>query len=83
MAVLKQASSRLALLFVLFYPSLIFYSSLALRDTLLLTFIVLATVFFIEENGSLQASNDLFVFVASERRFVIFILLSVHNVKAH
>lgn len=39
-------------LFVLFYPSLIFYSSLALRDTFVVTFMVLATIFFIDKKWS-------------------------------
>jgi hypothetical protein len=36
------------LLFILFYPSLLLYSSLALRDTLVFIFMILAVIFFIE-----------------------------------
>ena len=36
------------LLFMVFYPSLLLYSSLALRDTLVLIFMLLSVIFFIE-----------------------------------
>ena len=58
-------------LFVLFYPSLIFYSSLALRDTLLLTFMVLATVFFIEEKWKLTGLAMIFLCLLKPQNAVL------------
>jgi hypothetical protein len=43
------------LLFILCCPSLIFYSSLALRDTLIMAFMVTSTIFFIERRYALTS----------------------------
>ena len=47
-------------LFVLLYPSFIFYSSLALRDTFIVAFMVIATVFFIEEKWKFTGAAMVF-----------------------
>ena len=45
----KNFLKGLPLYFILFYPSLIFYTSLSLRDPVVLFFMILGTVFLIEK----------------------------------
>ena len=47
----KNFLKGLPLYFILFYPSLIFYTSLSLRDPVVLFFMILGTVFLIEKKS--------------------------------
>ena len=48
----KQFMPKHLILFLVFYPSLILYTSLTLRDTLVMVFMVVSVVFYIEKKHS-------------------------------
>ena len=67
------------LLFLIFYPSLLLYSSLSLRDTLVMVFMVLSVILFIE-NKKLSAiiiSLPLF-FIKFQNFFLIIVFFLAH-----
>lgn len=66
-----------ALLFVVFYPSLLLYSSLALRDTLVLMFMVLSVIFFLENRRLLAVLISLPLFVIKFQNFFLMIVFFV------
>ena len=67
------------LLFVLFYPSFLLYSSLALRDTLVLVFMIVPVILFLENRRllALIVSSPLF-FIKFQNFFLILIFFVVH-----
>ena len=67
------------LLFVLFYPSFLLYSSLALRDTLVLIFMIVPVILFLENRRllALIVSSPLF-FIKFQNFFLIVIFFVVH-----
>ncbi len=67
------------LLFVLFYPSFLLYSSLALRDTLVLILMILPVLLFLENRRllALIVSTPLF-FIKFQNFFLILIFFIVH-----
>ena len=61
-------------LFVLLYPSFIFYSSLALRDTFIVAFMVIATVFFIEEKWKFTGAAMVFLCLLKPQNAILLAL---------
>jgi hypothetical protein len=67
------------LLFILLYPSLILYSSLALRDTLVLLFMLLPIVFFIENRKLLAMLISLpLLLIKFQNFFILIIFFIIH-----
>jgi hypothetical protein len=68
------------LLLILFYPSFLLYSSLALRDTLVLTFMILAVVFYIEKRILLALIVSLpLAIIKFQNFFLIIIYFVIHS----
>ena len=67
------------LLFVLFYPSFLLYSSLALRDTLVVVFMIVPVILFLENRRllALIVSSPLF-FIKFQNFFLILVFFVVH-----
>jgi hypothetical protein len=67
------------LLFVLFYPSFLLYSSLALRDTLVVVFMIFPVILFLENRRllALIVSSPLF-FIKFQNFFLILVFFVVH-----
>ena len=67
------------LLFILFYPSLLLYSSLALRDTLIFIFMILSVIFFIENRrlSALLISIPL-IFIKLQNFLLIIVFFLAH-----
>ncbi len=67
------------LLFILFYPSLLLYSSLALRDTLVFIFMILSVIFFIENRrlSALLIATPL-IFIKFQNFFLIIVFFLAH-----
>ena len=67
------------LLFLLFYPSFILYSSLALRDTLIFLFMIMSVIFFLENRRllALLIAAPLF-FIKFQNFFLIIVFFIVH-----
>jgi len=63
-----------ALLFMVFYPSLVLYSSLALRDTLVLFFMILPVIFFIEDRKLLAILVSLPLLLIKFQNFFLMIV---------
>ena len=67
------------LLFMVFYPSLLLYSSLALRDTLVLMFMILSVIFFLENRRLLALSVSLpLLFIKFQNFFLIIVFFIAH-----
>ena len=67
------------LLFMIFYPSLLLYSSLALRDTLVLVFMVLSVVYFIENKRMLAILFSIpLLFIKYQNFFLILVFFAAH-----
>ena len=67
------------LLFILFYPSFLLYSSLALRDTLVLLFMIAPVILFIENRRLLALIVSLpLYFIKFQNFFLILIFFVVH-----
>lgn len=68
------------LLFILFYPSFLLYSSLALRDTLVLIFMILAVVFYIEKRMFLALLVSLpLAIIKFQNFFLIITYFAIHT----
>ena len=69
----------LPLLFLLMYPSLLLYSSLALRDTLIFFFMMLSVIFFIENRRTLAIliASPLF-FIKFQNFFLMLVFFVVY-----
>ncbi len=65
------------LLFMLFYPSLLLYSSLTLRDTLVLVFMILSIIFFIENRRLLAAITAVPLLFFKFQNFLLIIVFFV------
>lgn len=67
------------LLFILFYPSFLLYSSLSLRDTLVFTFMILSVIFFIENKRmlALLVISPL-IFIKFQNFFLVILFFIVH-----
>lgn len=65
------------LLFMVFYPSLLLYSSLALRDTLVLIFMLLSVIFFIENRRLLAAIIALPLLLFKFQNFLLVIVFFI------
>ena len=62
-----------------FYPSLLLYSSLALRDTLVLVFMVLSVVYFIENKRMLAILFSIpLLFIKYQNFFLILVFFAAH-----
>ena len=61
------------LLLILFYPSFLLYSSLALRDTLVLVFMIFAVIFYIEKRMFLALLVSLPLAIIKFREFLLVI----------
>tara|TARA_B100000767_G_scaffold239805_1_gene235238 strand:- start:1071 stop:2174 length:1104 start_codon:yes stop_codon:yes gene_type:complete len=67
------------LLFILFYPSLLLYSSLALRDTLVFIFMILAVIFFIENRRLLALLFSIpLMLIKFQNFFLIIVFFLAH-----
>lgn len=67
------------LLFILLYPSLILYSSLALRDTLVFLFMILSIVFFIENRKLFAFLISLpLLFIKFQNFFILIVFFVFH-----
>jgi len=66
-----------SLLFVVFYPSLLLYSSLALRDTLVLMFMMMSVIFFLENRRLLAVLISLPLLVIKFQNFFLMIVFFV------
>ncbi len=67
------------LLFLIFYPSLLLYSSLSLRDTLVMLFMVLSVILFIENKKSLAIVISLpLLFIKFQNFFLIIVFFLAH-----
>ena len=68
------------LLFVIFYPSFLLYSSLALRDTLILTFMILSIIFYIEKRILLALIVSLpLAIIKFQNFFLIIVFFVIHT----
>ena len=68
------------LLFAIFYPSFLLYSSLALRDTLVLTFMILSIIFYIEKRMLLAIIVSLpLAIIKFQNFFLIIIFFAIHS----
>ena len=68
------------LLFAIFYPSFLLYSSLALRDTLVLTFMILSIIFYIEKRMLLALIVSLpLAIIKFQNFFLIIIFFAIHS----
>ena len=65
------------LLFIVFYPSLLLYSSLALRDTLVLIFMILPVILFIENRRLLAVICALPLLLFKYQNFLLVIVFFV------
>tara|TARA_B100000900_G_scaffold406436_1_gene417460 strand:+ start:1961 stop:3064 length:1104 start_codon:yes stop_codon:yes gene_type:complete len=65
------------LLFIVFYPSLLLYSSLALRDTLVLIFMILSVILFIENRRLLASITALPLLLIKFQNFLLVIVFFV------
>jgi len=65
------------LLFMLFYPSLLLYSSLTLRDTLVLVFMILSIIFFIENRRLLAVITAIPLLFFKFQNFLLIIVFFV------
>ena len=61
-------------LFVLFYPSLLLYSSLSLRDTLIATFMVISVILFIEKKKLLAFCFSLPLIIIKFQNFFLILI---------
>jgi Gpi18-like mannosyltransferase len=69
------------LLFFLSYPSLILYSSLSLRDTFVMTFMVIATIFFIEKKWVFASlAFVLLCFLKPQNGILLFLFFAIYAV---
>ena len=67
------------LLFLIFYPSLLLYSSLSLRDTLVMLFMVLSVILFVENKKSLAIVISLpLLFIKFQNFFLIIVFFLAH-----
>ena len=67
------------LLFLIFYPSLLLYSSLSLRDTLVMLFMVLSVILFVENKKSLAIVISLpLLFIKFQNFFLIIVFFIAH-----
>ena len=67
------------LMFIIFYPSLLLYSSLALRDTLVLIFMMMSVIFFIENRRLLALLISLpLLFIKFQNFFLIIVFFVAH-----
>tara|TARA_B100000900_G_scaffold373045_1_gene353343 strand:- start:2043 stop:3146 length:1104 start_codon:yes stop_codon:yes gene_type:complete len=65
------------LLFMVFYPSLLLYSSLALRDTLVLVFMILSVIFFLENRRLLALLISLPLLLIKFQNFLLIIVFFI------
>ena len=65
------------LIFLVFYPSLILYSSLALRDTLVFLFMILSIIYFIENRRLLALFFSLPLLFIKYQNFAILIIFFI------
>ncbi len=65
------------LLFILFYPSFLLYSSLALRDTLVFSFMIISVVLFIENRRLLAVLISLPLSIIKTQNFFLLIVFFV------
>lgn len=69
------------LLFFLTYPSLILYSSLSLRDTFVMTFMVITTIFFLERKWVFSGlALVLLCFLKPQNGILIFLFFAIYVV---
>ena len=67
------------LLFIIFYPSLLLYSSLSLRDTLVMLFMVLSVILFVENKKSLAIVVSLpLLFIKFQNFFLMIVFFLAH-----
>ena len=67
------------LLFIIFYPSLLLYSSLALRDTLVLVFMVLSVIYFLENRRTIGILFSIpLLFIKYQNFFLIIVFFVAH-----
>lgn len=68
------------LLFIIFYPSFLLYSSLALRDTLVLTFMIVSIIFYIEKRMLLALIVSLpLAIIKFQNFFLIIVFFVIHS----
>ena len=65
------------LLFILFYPSFLLYSSLSLRDTIVFTFMIVSVILFIENKRLLAILISLPLFIIKTQNFFLLIVFFV------
>ena len=71
----QKVLNGLPLYFILFFPSLVFYTSLGLRDPLVLIFMILGVIFLIEKKYSIAILVIIPLYFIKFQNFYFLILL--------
>ena len=67
------------LLFILFYPSFLLYSSLSLRDTAVFTFMIISVILFIENRRFLAILFSLpLIYIKTQNFFLLIVFFIIH-----